>query len=738
MRSRLPCLIAIAAIVALPLLFPPPPLSAETPESSELVERSESILVEVPLHVNLAGKPVRGLTADNFKVFDNGKRQEVSGFHVLDLALAAAGATPVPEQEISLAGRRHFLLLFDVSFSDAIAIRRAQLRMRDWVKTQLHPWDLAGVGVYSATTGADLLLNFTSDRQQLELAIESLGLPQYVDRGIDPLALEIGVAHQQVSPLDAEDPGTRAEGGGTRSNLSSQEDSTIAAMRAIYHSVYEPVKRQGERQHILALTRSISDFAERVRAVRGRKHVIYLSQGFDSSLAYARTDSESVTRRANEFTLGGAIHNIKSEDMFGDSTTQNGITTMIDELRRADCTIQAVQIGAAEGQESLASTRSDGLFIMADGTGGELYRDFNNLEEVMSGLLEKTSVTYVLTFRPDEFNHDGKFHKLKVKLVDVPKNARVTHRPGYYEPKLGGRLTPEQLRMQAAGRIMEGRDGEGTLAASILASPFRDGKRAYVPVLIEVDGASLPRNVKNGELHFDIFLYAIASDGTIEDFLTQRLRVDLETFGDRLATSGVKMFGDLSLPSGDYSLRLLVQENRFGLYSTRASRLRVPPYEGKQLTVLPPLFPDPRGKWLVVRENSRDNAPDRPYPFMQREQPYLPAALPSIASESEVEVYLVVYDLGEGPVSVYTEVIDVSGATHDQPQLRLLERTGNETATGDQEVLIGRFHPRGLASGRYTLLVTVANDRTGRAQTNSIPIRVVEQARQADVPGGAP
>ncbi|NIM02316.1 MAG: hypothetical protein GTN89_16305, partial [Acidobacteria bacterium] len=57
---------------------------------------------------------------------------------------------------------------------------------------------------------------------------------------------------------------------------------------------------------------------------------------------------------------------------------------------------------------------------------------------------------------------------------------------------------------------------------------------------------------------------------------------------------------------------------------------------------------------------------------------------------------------------------------------------------GGQEVLIGRFRPNGLPGGQYTLLVTVANDRTGRAQTNSIPIRVVEQARQADVPGGAP
>jgi len=735
LRPRLPHPIASVAIAAF-LLFLSSPVSGFDPKENELVERSESILVEVPVHVSLGAEPVRGLTADNFEIYDRGKRQEISGFSVVDLSLTAAGEMPTPRSEVSLAARRHFLLLFDVSFSDAVAIRRSQLRMRDWVKTQLHPWDLVGVGVYSARSGADLLLNFTSDRKQLELAIDSLGLPQYVDRGIDPLALEIGVAVPGVSPLDAEDPGIRDKAG-TSSNLLTQEASMIAAMREIYYSVYEPVQRQGTRQRVLALTRSIAQFAERVRAVRGRKHVIYLSQGFDASLAYARTDRESVERRAREFQVGGAIQNIKSEEMFGDAATQNGINTMIDELRRADCAIQAIQIGAAEGREALSSTRTDSLFVMANGTGGELYRDFNNLEEVMSDLLQKTSVTYLLAFRPDDFDRKGKFHKLKVKLVDTPKKAKVTHRPGYYEPKLGERLTAEQLRMQAAGRIMEGRDGGGTLASSILASPFRDGTDAYVPVLIEVDGASLPSNVSDGELEFDIFLYALAKDGSIADFFTQRLNVDLPTFGGKLAESGLKMFGDLNLPAGEYSLRLLVREARFGLYSTRATTLRIPSLSATQPTVLPPFFPEPRGKWLVVRENTDgDQLPDRPYPFMQRNKPYLPAALPTLLSHSEAEVYVVVYDLGDGPVSVYTEVIDVLGATHDQPQLRLLERTTNETATDDQEVLIGRFHPHGLPAGQYTLLVTVANDRTGRAQTSSIPILVIEQARLTETVGG--
>jgi len=484
----------------------------------------------------------------------------------------------------------------------------------------------------------------------------------------------------------------------------------------------------------LSLTRSVEALAERVRAVRGRKHVVYLSEGFDASLAFPEDDQDENTRMNQAFDAGGAIWRINSSKRFGDVAAQKGIKNMIDALRRSDCAIQAIQIGASSGRETLASARSDSLFIMADGTGGELYRDFNNLGDVMSTLLEKTSLTYLLTFRPQRFSNDGKFHKLKVKLKGVDSKAKIAHRPGYYEPKPGQRLTPEQLQMQGAGWIMEGRDGGGSLAASMLASPFRsETERSYVPVFIEIDGKSLPDGVREGTMTFDVFLYAVDADGGIADFFTQSVRLDLATIGKKLTESGVKLFGELDLDPGDYSLRLLVRENRFGLHGTRSNKLRVLTPGSTQPAILPPFFPEPRGKWLLAREKRDESVPEeKPYPFMRKGEPYVPAAFPVLASHAESEVCLVAYGLGEGPLSVYTEVIDVLGATHEQPKLRLLERTDNETAARNQEVLIGRFHPHGIPAGQYTLLVTVANDRTGRAQTNSIPIRVIERERTTE------
>jgi hypothetical protein len=156
------------------------------------------------------------------------------------------------------------------------------------------------------------------------------------------------------------------------------------------------------------------------------------------------------------------------------------------------------------------------------------------------------------------------------------------------------------------------------------------------------------------------------------------------------------------------------------------------------MRLLTPFFPDPRGKWLLVRESPEQGQTehniDRDYPFIRGQEPYIPAALPTIAEHGEAEVLLVTYNLGEGPVSIYTEVIDLLGVSHDQTSMRLLDRQG---AAHDQDVLTTLFRPEGLTAGRYTLLVTVANDRSGRAHTSSTPIRVIAPKARTEAAGGA-
>src|SRR6185503_8044811 len=98
---------------------------------------TQVLSVEVPVQVVRDGEPVRGLAAEDFEVWEGRRKLPVTGFDVLDLS---AGA-PVRAAAVPAAARRHFLLLFDLAFSEPAAVLRAR-RAAAGLLAQLHPTDL--------------------------------------------------------------------------------------------------------------------------------------------------------------------------------------------------------------------------------------------------------------------------------------------------------------------------------------------------------------------------------------------------------------------------------------------------------------------------------------------------------------------------------------------------------------------------------------------------------------------
>ncbi|MFP5284188.1 MAG: VWA domain-containing protein, partial [Thermoanaerobaculia bacterium] len=165
----------------LPLLLACAGSAAAQVAEQTFEETSQVVAVEVPVNVvDRDGKPVRGLTAADFEIFDAGKRQEITGFEVVDLRTREAGAdgTAAPREEPKdvPSARRHFLLLFDFSFSSPTATFKARLAARDFLLNALHPSDLAAVATYSVEHGPQLVVTFTPDRAQLARAIDTLGM----------------------------------------------------------------------------------------------------------------------------------------------------------------------------------------------------------------------------------------------------------------------------------------------------------------------------------------------------------------------------------------------------------------------------------------------------------------------------------------------------------------------------------------------------------------------------------
>jgi len=121
-------LLPILAMLAAPLA------AAKPAPADRFGDTSDVVAVEVPVNViGRDGQPVRGLTADDFEVLDDGKRQTITDFEVIDLSSHEAETRRMDSRRIDALGaaaRRHFLLLFDLSFASPTSILRARLAAR--------------------------------------------------------------------------------------------------------------------------------------------------------------------------------------------------------------------------------------------------------------------------------------------------------------------------------------------------------------------------------------------------------------------------------------------------------------------------------------------------------------------------------------------------------------------------------------------------------------------------------
>ena len=675
------------ALLAMAVLLAPPAFA-------QFSETADVVVVEVPVQVlDKNGEPVRGLTAADFEVTEGRKKLPITGFEVLDLEVEEAKAA----DEMPTAARRHFMILFDLSFSEPKSIVKARQAAGDLVSS-LHPTDLVAVATYSQQNGPQLVLGFTPDRRQAKLALETLGLPKLMDRGPDPLRLAMTDMREQVkaSQSRTNDGIERRIGDMDTVVLEELEHLTVESDRANATVIANKIN---------AFTRSFADLARLMNGVQGRKHVVFLSEGYDSALL-SGTGSDEDQAAMSEAAMSGNIWEVDSDKRFGSTSAGNDVEQMLTAFRQSDCIIQAVDIGGLRDAGERNARGRDALLQMARGTGGEIFENFNDLSTAMDKMLKRTSVTYVLAVQPESLKMDGAFHKLKVELKNG-KSGRVNHRAGYYAPKPAGQTNPMERLFSTASQIMSGEES-GPVGASVMVAPFRTGgDLAYVPVVIEVDGPSLLAGGKGGTaLPAEIFVYAMDEAGNVQDFLTQTMGLDLAKVQGILQQSGLKFFGHLDLPAGRYSVRVLVRNGATGAHALRVVNLEVPAFTQGTPELLPPFFPEAPGRWLMVREQPRGPQQDVPYPFMLKDQPYIPSSKPVIGPGQETQVSLVGYNLGSGDVQVTAKVFGADGKEVGPGQIQVLARESGGAAGPDR--MVGTFKAPNLQPGEYTLLVTLS------------------------------
>ncbi|HEV2722788.1 MAG TPA: VWA domain-containing protein, partial [Thermoanaerobaculia bacterium] len=592
--------------------------------AAQVGEKITVTVIEVPVTVvDSGGNAMRGLTKANFKLFDQGKERAITSFDTIDLSVKRSMLDPIPT-----AARRNFMLLFDLSFSTPKSLVRAQEAARNFLKN-VQPRDLVGVGTIDVEHGFRLLASFTTDR---ELVAGAVGKAANF-KSADPLQLSNETRVVTLDTALIEDTV-----GGPAKKASAYQD--MAAEAATEMNVQtQRANVQYARRRVEREIDFLGTLAKTLRAVPGRKQLIFLSEGFDPSLISGRDARQAVdTIQENEQVIRGQGYIVDTDTRVGNTRTQSLVSRMAQFFRGSDVVLHALDIQGVRGQTELAKASASGgpgvfaapsgasfnsnagLAVLADPTGGIVFKNVNGLSVSFDRVLKAQEFVYVLSFQAPATKL-GTFHDLKVKLVDVPGHANVLARAGYYE---GGAQTPQERTLSNAEIILND-IAQGDVRVAGLAAAFpMAGANAQVPVILEVDGNDMLKDLKGEKAVTEIYLYAFDSDGLVRDRLYQSIGLDLAKVGQRLRSGGLKYYATLTLPPGKYAVKALVrmpETDRKGFVRADVNVARA-----NDVAVLPAIFVDEHPSAVLVRGIS--HATSAADPFDLGGQRFIPAVAP--------------------------------------------------------------------------------------------------------------
>jgi VWFA-related protein len=567
-------------------------------------------VVEVPVTVvDSSGNPVRGLTAANFELIDNGTKRTITSFDKIDFG---SGESVTAISPLNPAARRQFMILFDLSNSSPNSLARAQEAARRFVTDNVQPRDLVSVGTIEAERGFRLLTAFTTDRQLVASAMTD---PQAF-RGNDPLQIanQAAALPAPPDPLIASAPAPGVGSAGRDMALEHQRDISAAMTRE-----NEPYSRARIERSVDAL----GQLAKMLRAVPGHKQVVFLSEGFDARYLQGRdVRASGEAAKENESVLHGEVYNVDNDARYGNTGSMTILDQMAQYFRGSDVVLHAIDLQGVRVQNDVTQgariNSNAGLFLVSRPTGGEVFQNVNDIKQNFARLLHQQEVVYVLGFQAPT-QKPGAFHNLKVRLVNVP-NAKIFHRAGYYEG--GGESASERRLTNAEIIVNDIPQADVRMNAFAAGFPTKDGN-AQVPVILEISGADLLSGVHGNTAGLEVYIYAFDEEGLVRDRLYQKVTLDLKKVGDKLRTNGVKYYGTLLLPPGHYAVKSLVRSLETERRGFGRADVVVP--KANEVAVLPPIPIDEESpKWVLVKGISHATTAD--YPFQLNGQQFIPSA----------------------------------------------------------------------------------------------------------------
>ena len=370
------------------------------------------------------GKHVTDLKAEDFQLFEDNRRQQITNFSYVTTQPPAGDATVAPKRaEPGLppgppAGatlrpdqvRRTIALVVDDILMSFESIGTVKQSLRKFVDEQMQPGDL--VAIIQTGAGSGALQQFTSNKRMLHAAINRVRFNLMVGG-------ELGAfGTMQSAPF--------AGAGGQGSAEMTAFMSSSATSR-------EDMFRTGTMGTIDLIVRGLKDLP-------GRKSVVLLSDGITIMRAsdYRMLDAmRKLVDAANRASV--VVYTIDARGL-----QYTGLTAADSTAFRTRADLNQVSMSRSVH----LSESQGGLSYLANQTGGFFVRNTNNMSEGVGRVLDDQKGYYLIGYIPEHSSFKdvrGKreFHNLSLKVKRA--GLRVRSRAGFYG------ITDEEANPTSAG-----------------------------------------------------------------------------------------------------------------------------------------------------------------------------------------------------------------------------------------------------------------------------------------------
>ncbi len=654
------------------------------------------LVVETVAVKDKSGKPVTGLTKENFTVTEDGMPQTIRFFEYQQLEdttpapMTLATRTPAPDAppdkpkvESVTAGqiagetpgttkyrdRRLLAMYFDMTAMPVPDQLRALAAAEKFIQTQMSGPDLMCIMEY-AGAGVKVLNDFTDDREVLLATI-------------DKLVVGEGQGFDQTDTTTAADTGAAF----------GQDDSEFN----IFYT---------DRQ--LA---SLQTAVKMLGALNEKKALIYFASGLNLN----GTDNQAQLHA----TVNAAI---RADVSFYPIDSRGLIATSpLGDATRGSQGGQGLYTGATAMAFTNSLQRSqDTLYTLASDTGGKALLDNNELSMGIVQAEKGIGSYYLIGYYTSNQSPDGKFRRIKITLNNGLA-ANLDFRQGYYANKVFTKFTTADKERQLEDALLMG-DPITELTMAMEVNYFQLNRAEYfVPIAIKIPGSELALAKHGGAEHTLIDFIGEVKDDYGSTVTNVRDHMDIkltDTAAADLAKRPIQYFTGFTILPGKYKMKFLARDAETGRIGTFESPFVIPNLnkEDKRVpissVVLSSQRTDLKDAVFSVKDKNNSELVD---PLVLDGQKLIPSVTRVFSKSKDMYIYLQAYERGqttEQPLVAFVTFYKGQTKAFETPPLAVTEGMNAKSKAVPMRfsVALNKLPP-----GEYNCQVTVLDPNGNKA-----------------------